>query len=37
MGSTGVPLLWFLDPGYLTFMALVGIGFLIWRVLRLFW
>lgn len=26
-----VPFLWFLDPGFLVFLAVCGIGYLIWR------
>lgn len=30
MATNDVPLLWFLDPGFLSFVALMGLGYGIW-------
>lgn len=29
-----VPLLWFLDPGFLTFAGIFGAGYLIWKAFK---
>lgn len=29
--ATQVPFFWMLDPGFLVFLAVVGIGWLIWK------
>lgn len=36
MGSNAIPTLFFLDPGFVAFVALGGVAYCVWRLIQWF-